>query len=331
MTQEKIYNWGIIAPGGIAKKFADDLAFVPNARVHAVASRSLERANEFAKKYGAEFAYGSYEEIVNCPDLDVIYVATPHSEHYANTLMCLNAGIPVLCEKAFAVNSTQLTEMVALARSKKVFLQEAIWTRFHPSVQKVTELIESGVIGKVVHIAADFGFLAPYDLNNRIYNLNLTGGSLMDIGIYPLFISKYILGNPKTIKAVGTLAETGIDLNCSMALNYESGATTSLFSTVAAVTNTICTIYGTKGNIFMHGRFHETKGVTLNLDGEEPQHFETERLGHGYSYEAADVQRCLAEGKTENDKLPLQFSQELMKIMDEVRQQIGVVYPEDTN
>jgi predicted dehydrogenase len=329
MSDKSVFNWGIIAPGGIARKFADDLKYVQNAKLYAVASRSLDRAEAFAKEYGAEHYFGSYEEIVKCENIDAIYIATPHSEHHVNTLMCLNAGIPVLCEKAFAVNIGQVSEMVALSRSKKVFLQEAIWTRFHPSVKKVLELINDGKIGRIVHIAADFGFLSPYDLSNRIYNLQLTGGSLMDIGIYPLFISKLLLGNPKQIKAVGVLAETGIDLNCSMALNYDSGATASLFSTVAAVTDTICTIYGTKGKIFMHGRFHETKAITLTIEGQEPQTFECERLGHGYSYEAADVQRCIAEGRIENNLLPLQFSEDLMNIMDEVRKQIGVVYPED--
>ncbi len=325
----KIYNWGIIAPGGIAKKFANDLQFVSNARLHAVASRNLDRAATFAKEYGAKHAYGSYEEIVNCPDLDVIYIATPHSEHYSNTLMCLNAGIPVLCEKAFAVNSRQLDEMVNLARSKKIFLQEAIWTRFHPSVKKVFEILESGVIGKIVHIAADFGFKAPYDLEGRMYNIKLTGGSIMDIGLYPLFISKLLLGNPKTIKAVGTLAVTGIDVNCTMAFNYESGATASLYSTVATETNTVCTIFGENGQIHMHSRFHEAKGITLTVKGEEPVFYEVERLGFGYCYEAADVQRCLAEGRTENNLLTLDFSQELMNIMEEVRKQVGVIYPED--
>ena len=143
---DKLYNWGIIAPGGIARKFAHDLQFVPNARLHAVASRNIDRAEAFAKEFGANHAFGSYEELVDCPDLDVIYVATPHSEHYSNTLMCLNAGIPVLCEKAFAVNSKQLNEMVELARNKKIFLQEAIWTRFHPSIQKVLDIVESDVI-----------------------------------------------------------------------------------------------------------------------------------------------------------------------------------------
>ncbi len=329
MAENKTYNWGIIAPGGIARKFAHDLQFVPNARLHAVASRSLDRAESFIQEFGGSHAYGSYEEIINCPDLDVIYIATPHSEHYANTLMCLKAGLPVLCEKAFAVNSRQLTEMIHLSQSKKVFLQEAIWTRFHPSVKKVLEIIESGAIGKIIHISADFGFKAPYDLNGRMYNINLTGGSLMDIGIYPLFISKLILGNPISIKAVGTLAETGIDVNCSMALNYKSGATASLFSTVDAETDTICTIYGELGKILMHSRFHETKAITVSVKGQLPITYEVERLGFGYSYEAADVQRCLNDGAIENNLLPLEFSTELMDIMGNVRSQIGVVYPED--
>lgn len=326
---EKIYNWGIIAPGGIAHKFAHDLQFVPNARLHAVASRDLGRAQEFAKKYGASHSFGSYQEIINCPDIDIMYIATPHSGHYENTLMCLNAGIPVLCEKAFAVNSTQLIEMVALAKAKKVFLQEAIWTRFHPSVAKVQAIINEGTIGKIVHIAADFGFLAPADLSNRIYNIELTGGSLLDIGIYPLFISKLLLGNPSEIKAVGVLSVTGADTNCSMALKYASGATASLFSTVAAETGTLCHIYGEKGSIFMHGRFHETKKISLTLKNEPTIDFDCERLGHGYSYEATDAQRCLAENRTENNLLDLNFSLELMAMLDQIRAQIGVVYPED--
>jgi predicted dehydrogenase len=327
---QKIYNWGIIAPGGIAHKFASDLvAHVPNARVHAVASRNLERAQAFASKFGASYAYGSYEEIVNTPNLDIVYVATPHSEHHANTIMCINAGIPVLCEKAFAVNSKQLSQMVALARSKNIFLQEAIWTRFHPAVAKVQQLLQAGAIGKIVHIAADFGFKATSDLNNRIHNINLTGGSLLDIGIYPLFITKLLLGKPLATKAVGVLGSTKVDLNCSMSLSFASGATASLFSTVQAETNTQCYIYGTEGYLLMHGRFHETKAITLAIKDQEPIVFPCERLGFGYSYEAQDAQRCLAEGRSENDKLNLDFSLELMALMDEIRAQIGLVYPED--
>ena len=329
MAKEKNFNWGILATGHIANKFAHDLQFVSNSKIHAVGSRSLDKATEFAEKFDIENVFGSYEELVSCPDLDVIYIATPHSEHYKNTLLCLNAGIPVLCEKAFAVNSKQLIEMIALSKAKKVFLQEAIWTRFHPSVEKVLELIHSNVIGQIVHIAADFGFLAGTDLNHRIFNPNLTGGSLMDIGIYPLFISKLLLGKPSEIKAVATKVITGVDSSCTMALRYQSGATASLFSIIAANTDTTCTIYGENGKIFMHSRFHETKEITVTVTNCEPETFICERKGFGYSYEAADVQRCLSEGKIENDKLPLSFSLELMELLDNIRNQIGLVYPEE--
>ena len=323
-------RWGILACGGIAEKFVSDLvAHVSDGAVYAVASRDLMKAQAFGVKHGVIKAFGSYQELADCPEVDVIYIATPHAQHYENTLMCLKAGKAVLCEKAFTINSLMLEEMVAKSREKNLFLMEAIWTRFHPSVAKVLELIESGVVGNIVHIAADFGFKAPFDVNNRLFNPELTGGSLYDIGIYPLFISKLLLGNPKEIKAVATMAETGVDMNCAISLTYANGATASLFSTIMADTDTVCTVYGTKGKIFMHGRFHETKGLTLSIKGQEPQVFETERLGFGYSYEAEEVQQCLRAGKTESDKLPLQFSLELMELLCEIRGQIGLIYPQE--
>ena len=323
-------RWGILACGGIAEKFTADLvAHVSDGVVYAVASRDLSKAQDFGNRHGAVKTFGSYEELVACPEVDVIYIATPHAYHYENTLMCLEAGKAVLCEKAFTINSSMLEEMVAKSKEKNLFLMEAIWTRFHPAIAQIQQIIESGKIGDIVHIVADFGFKADYKVDGRLFNPALTGGSLYDIGIYPLFISKLLLGNPKEIKAVATMAPTGVDMNCAMSLTYLNGATASLFSTVAAETDTICTIYGTKGKIFIHGRFHETKGFTLTIKGEEPQVFTTERLGFGYSYEAEEVQKCLRTGKTESDKLPLQFSLELMELLCEIRQQIGLVYPQE--
>jgi predicted dehydrogenase len=323
-------RWGILACGKIAEKFAADLvAHVPDAVVYAVASRELSKAQDFGQRYNAIKAFGSYQELADCAEVDVIYIASPHAQHYENTLMCLNAGKAVLCEKAFAINTTMVKEMIAKSKEKNLFLMEAIWTRFHPAIAKTLEIIQSGQIGAIVHIVADFGFKADYDVNSRLFNPELTGGSLYDIGIYPLFISKLLLGNPKEIKSVATFAPTGVDMNASMALSYENGATASLFSTVGAETDTTCTIYGSKGKLFIHGRFHETKGLTLTIKGEEPQIFETERLGFGYSYEAQEVQRCLKLGKTESDKLTLQFSLELMELLCEIREQIGLVYPQE--
>ncbi len=323
-------RWGILACGGIAEKFTADLvAHVSEGVVYAVASRDLCKAEDFKNRHGAVKAFGSYQELADCQEVDVIYIATPHAHHYENTLMCLEAGKAVLCEKAFTINSSMLEEMVAKSKEKNLFLMEAIWTRFHPAIAQIQDIIESGKIGDIVHIVADFGFKADYNVNGRLFNPELTGGSLYDIGIYPLFISKLLLGNPKEIKALATMAPTGVDMNCTISLTYENGATASLFSTVMADTDTVCTIYGTKGKIFIHGRFHETKGFTLTIRGEDPQVFTTERLGFGYSYEAEEVQKCMRAGKTESDKLPLQFSLELMELLCEIRGQIGLVYPQE--
>ena len=287
------------------------------------------KAHIFGQKYEATKIFNSYQDLVDCPEVDVIYIASPHALHYEHTLLCLNGGKAVLCEKAFAINTTMVKEMIAKSKEKNLFLMEAIWTRFHPAIAQTLEIIKSGQIGDIVHIVADFGFKAVYDENARLFNPALTGGALYDIGIYPLFISKLLLGNPKEIKAVATFAPTGVDVNTALSLSYENGATASLFSTLNAQTDTTCTIYGSKGKLFLHGRFHETKGLTLEIEGQEAQVFETERLGHGYSYEAQEVQRCLKLGEIESDKLPLQFSLELMELLCEIRQQIGLVYPQE--
>jgi len=323
-------RWGILACGKIAEKFADDLvAHVPDGVVYAVASRDLMKAQIFGQKYEATKIFNSYQALADCPEVDVIYIASPHALHYEHTLLCLEAGKAVLCEKAFTINTTMVQEMIAKSKEKNLFLMEAIWTRFHPAIAQSLAIIQSGQIGDIVHIVADFGFKAVFEEESRLFNPSLTGGALYDIGIYPLFISKLLLGNPKEMKAVATFAPTGVDSSISISLNYENGATASLFSTLNAQTDTTCTIYGSKGKIFLHGRFHETKGLTLEIEGQEAQVFETERLGHGYSYEAQEVQNCLKSRKIESDKLPLQFSLELMELLCEIRQQIGLVYPQE--
>jgi predicted dehydrogenase len=324
-------RWGILACGGIARKFADDLAFVKDGYLAAVSSRDLSRAQEFASHYGPDVkCFGGYEAMLSSGEIDVVYIASPHGLHHEHTLLCLNAGLPVLCEKAFAINSKQVAEMIQAARDKKIFLMEALWTRFHPSIIKLQEILDSGVIGDIVHLAADFGFQAPYDAQARWFNPALTGGSLLDIGIYPLFISKFVLGNPLEMKATGVMAPTGVDMNTSIALKYSSGATATLFSTFATKTDTTCEIHGTKGKIHMHSRFHETKGITVTIhETEEETFYETERLGWGYSYEAEAVQADLRAGRTENALMSLQFSAELMALLDEIRAQIGLKYPNE--
>ncbi|MCB0615938.1 MAG: Gfo/Idh/MocA family oxidoreductase [Phaeodactylibacter sp.] len=325
----KTYNWGIIGPGKIAHKFAQDLDKLPNARLHAVASRSEERARAFALQYGAPHAFGTYEAITSCPGLDVVYIATPHPGHRDNAIMCLNAGIPVLCEKAFAMNSRQVQEMVDAARANDTFLMEALWTRFTPSTTKALELIGHGRIGDVLSVKADFGFRAAYDPNSRLFDLALGGGSLLDIGIYPVFLALLILGKPAEIQAVAHIGATGVDEELGMLFKYEGGQLAHLHSTLRAFTKTEAYIYGERGAIHLHTRWHEPTTLSLILEDRRPQDYRFDYHTNGYSYEAEEVMHCLEHGLKESPLLPLSFSQDLMAVLDGVRGKIGLEYEED--
>jgi predicted dehydrogenase len=323
----RTFNWAILGLGNIAHKFATDLALVPQARLHAVASRSLPKAQEFAQTFGAPHAMGSYEELLAVPDIDAVYIATPHSEHHAHALLCLQAGLPVLCEKAFAQNASQAQEMIQVAQAQGVFLMEAFWTRFFPAIQHALDLVEAGTIGEVKHLAADFGFITDVKPESRLFDPALAGGSLLDIGVYSLFISQLFLGVPSTVRAIATPAPTGVDLSCVMALAHAGGATASLFSTLAATTNNYCTLYGTKGQLHLTGRFHAPNGLEIHRPDQQVQVIPYPKVGLGYHYEAAHVQACLSQGLRESPLLPLAFSLDLMRTLDAVRAQIGLRYP----
>ncbi len=325
----KTYNWGIIGPGRIAHKFAQDLDKLPNARLHAVASRSEERARAFALQYGAPHAYGSYEEITSCPGLDVVYIATPHPGHRDNTLLCLQAGIPVLCEKPFAMNSGQVQEMVDAARATGAFLMEAIWTRFTPSTTKALELIGHGMIGDVLSVKADFGFRPPFDPKSRLFDMALGGGSLLDIGIYPVFLALLVLGKPAEIHASAHLGPTGVDEEIGMLFKYENGQMAHLHSTIRSFTKTEAFIYGERGAIHLHTRWHEPTTLSLILEDRRPQDYRFDYHTNGYSFEAEEVMHCLDNGLKESPLLPLSFSQNLMEVLDAVRAKIGLEYEED--
>jgi len=324
-----VIRWGILGPGRIAHKFAQDLRAVPDAVLHAVASSDQARAEAFAAEYGAPHVYGSYEELLSCPDLDVVYVATTHTLHYEATLLCINAGIPVLCEKPFAINGRQVREMVELARRKKVFLMEALWTRFLPTVEKALDLVRSGAIGRPVGLRADFGFRAPFSPERRLYNKSLGGGSLLDIGIYPLFLSYLFLGKPQTITASAVLGETGVDEQCGMVLTYEPGDLAVLHSTLLTKTDTDAYIYGETGSIYLTGRFQEGKEIVLKPQEGEPETFAFPRETWGYNYEAAHVMDCLREGRTESPVWSLDDSLNLMGLLDTIREKTGIWYAED--
>jgi predicted dehydrogenase len=325
---DKIINWGIIGPGKIARKFADDLRLVPGARLHAVASTSLERARAFAADYGAPHAFGRHEDIVQCPDLDVVYVATPHMLHCENTLMCLEHRIPVLCEKPFALHAADAQRMVELARRQGVFLMEALWTRFIPAVDCAFSLVRQGEIGKLHTVKSDFGFIMPYNPKHRLFDKTLGGGSLFDIGIYPALLSLFLFGKPleEDIRAAATFTPGGVDESCIFTFQYPENRLALGHSTVAANTPIEAWLYGTEGTIYLHPRWHHPKKITVTrYDGqaETKRDVEFPYEGWGYSFEIEHVVRCLQEGKTESDLVPLDFTLDLMDTLERICRKIG--------
>jgi predicted dehydrogenase len=325
----KTIHWGIIGIGRIAEKFAKDLATVQNAKLSAVASTSLERANDFASRYNAPNAYGSYQEIFNAKDLDVIYIATPHTSHADCTKLCLNNGIAVLCEKPFAMNEKEVESMMDLAREKKTFLMEALWTRFLPSTKKVLELVEGGTIGKIKTLQADFGFIPPFLPERRVLNPDFGGGAFLDIGLYPAFISMLILGYPTNILAASTKGPTDVDESTAFIYQYDNDAIANLSCTFGAHTNIEAIICGTLGQIKMKRKFHESKEITLQLTDGVEETFQFPRETFGYNYEIEEVNECLRQGKTESDLWPLSQSLKFIQLLDKTREKAGISYKSD--
>ncbi|TNE65026.1 MAG: Gfo/Idh/MocA family oxidoreductase [Bacteroidetes bacterium] len=325
------FNWGIIGLGRIARKFADDLKLLPNARLHAVASTSQERASAFAEEYSAPFAYGRYEDIVNCPDLDVVYIATPHVMHAENTLLCLENGLPVLCEKPFAMNRQEAIRMISTARRQRVFLMEALWSRFIPAINYVLALAAQGEIGTVHTVKADFGFHMPFDPNSRVFNKALGAGSLLDIGIYPALLALFALGKPmpEDILAAAAFTSTEVDESCAFTFKYPENRLALGHSTIAANTPVEAWLYGTEGTIYLHPRWHFARKVTVshyegNSVGQRDMEFPFE--GWGYQFEAAHVMECLAQERLESDLVPLDFTLDLVETLDVIRERIGLEY-----
>jgi len=324
-------NWGIIGLGKIARQFADDLRLLPNARLHAVASTSQERATAFAAEFGANHVYSRYEDIVHCPDLDVVYVATPHPFHCENTLLCLENGLPVLCEKPFAMNMAEARRMVGAARRNRVFLMEALWTRFIPAIEQVFQMVEQGKIGELHTIKADLGFKMPFDRASRVFDKNLGAGSLLDLGIYPALLALSFFGKPEAenICAAATFTTTDVDESCAFTFQYPRGHLALCHSTIAANTSLGAHLYGTEGTIFLHPRWHHTQKITVShYEGRQESFRELDipYIGRGYSYEAAHVMQCLENELFESETLPLDFTLDLVETLDAIREKVGLVY-----
>ena len=328
MQQSKI-KWGIMGSGWIAQQFASDLALVSNGEALAVGSRTAGSAAEFASKYDIPRSYGSYEELVRDPDIDVVYIATPHPLHHENVRLCLDTGKAVLCEKPFTINSRELEDLVAAARERKLFLMEAMWTRFLPPIVKVREWLKEGRIGEVRLLKADFGFRSGWNPEGRLLNLQLGGGALLDAGIYPVSFASMIFGaEPDQIWSTAHIGETGVDEQFSVILSYDSGKTASLNGAIRLGMTNEAHIFGTNGHIHIPS-FLNAKSATLHVDGEDTVHFNDDRKEIGYAFEAYEVGRCLAEGQLESDVIPLNESVAIMKLLDQIRGQWGLKYPSE--
>ncbi|WP_379132103.1 Gfo/Idh/MocA family protein [Paenibacillus sp. sgz500958] len=326
-TARKI-KWGIISTGWIASQFVRDLTHSKTGVAYAVGSRSQESADEFAQKFGMPKAYATYEELVNDPEVEAVYIGTPHPFHKDNALLALRAGKAVLCEKPFTVNSGELEEVVAYAREHKLFLMEAMWSRYIPAIVKVREWIASGRIGDVRLVKADLSFRTDWNPQGRLLNPELGGGALLDVGIYPISFASMVFGpHPEKIQSTAHIGETGVDEHFSMLLSYSGGKAASLNAGVRLKTLEEAHVFGTEGYIIVEGTLVNPKSASLYIGDEKVETFEDDRISIGYNFEADEVGRCLQEGLTESPVMPLDESLALLKLLDQVRAQWGLVYP----
>lgn len=326
MNSEKI-KWGIIGLGNIAHQFAKDLMLVDEAELVAVASRNLDKAQEFAQNYDCSKAYDSYDAIINDAEVDILYIATPHNSHAALTIKALQNKKHVLCEKPIALNYTDAFQMIEASKKNNQFFMEAFWTRFNPSFREAFSKIKKGEIGEVKYINADFAFTAEElgGEGNRKTDISLGGGALLDIGVYPLFLCYVVLGIPVEILAKANFHQTGADLQTSMILQYDN-AQAILHSSFVSTSNIKATINGTKGRINLNTLWHQTQSYTLTVD-ELDEEILLPTKGKGFTYEIEECHHCIKENKIESELWSHQNSLELIKIVDEVRSKIGLEYP----
>lgn len=319
-------RWGIVGLGNIAHHFVKDLSLVANAQLIAVASRSMDKAKEFAGQYGATYAFDGYKALFECSEVDVIYIATPHTSHAELSIMAMDHGKHVLCEKPMGIDRTQVERMISTAKQNNVFLMEALWSRFTPIIQKVKQLIHDRAIGDIGYIHADFAFPAlDRDEMGRLLNPELAGGSLLDIGIYPIFLAYLMLGNPKKILASSNFHTTGAEIQTSMIFSYEN-AQAILYSGFSSKSEMKAEISGSEGSIYIHPRWHDPRSYTIEKDG-VMENFELPPTGKGYFHEIEEVHECLGAEKLESGSWSHQNSLDLAQLLDRVREEAGIVFP----
>ena len=321
-------RWGIIGPGGIAASVLPDFSHVPGASVVAVASRSAERAQDFADRFEIGRAYGSYAEIMADDEVDALYIATPHPQHYEVALAGIEAGKALLVEKSFTATVAGAERVIAAARERRVFVMEAMWTRFQPAIVAARRLVDDGVIGEVRQVQADLGVDRAYDPNHRLFDPAQGGGAMLDLGVYPVSFAQYFLGEPASVDVVGSLAPTGVDYEAGMLLGYPDGRSASILISLRNPTPGAARIFGTGGWIEVPPRFHHPNRIVLHRTGRDPETIEQPPLGRGYSHELIEVTQCVQAGRTESAVMPLDATLAVQRTLNNACKQLGVFHAE---
>jgi dihydrodiol dehydrogenase / D-xylose 1-dehydrogenase (NADP) len=320
-------NWGILGTGKIANKFAGDMRYAADNRIIAVGSRTAEHAEQFARRFAVPHWYGSYEELVNDPDVDVVYIATPHPMHKTNMLLSLEAGKNVLCEKSFTMNATEAEEVIKYARRKGLFLMEAMWTRFIPVYSHIRNWLREGRIGEPRMVTADFGYRMEVDPHSRVFDPVLGGGALLDVGVYTISLSSFVFGRePVRVSGLASIGTTDIDEQNGIVLGYDKGELAVLVSAVRTETPKEARIIGTEGMIYIAAPFWKSMTATLTGSGSSVE-IKKSYSGTGLQFEIEETAGCVRDGKNESDRMPLNETLGIMRTMDAIREQWGLRYP----
>jgi predicted dehydrogenase len=322
-------RWGIVGPGRIAESVVPDFVHVPGSTVLAVGSRSAERAAAFALRHGIPRSYGSYAELIADPDVDVLYIATPHPQHHAVALAGLRAGKALLVEKAFTATPAGAAEVVELARSTGTFVMEAMWTRFHPAVARLRELVADGAIGEVRAVQADLGIAPDFDPAHRLFAPDLGGGALLDLGVYVVSFAQMVLGTPDDVVARGFHFDNGADADAALLLGYDDGRAATLTTSLRTAMPGQARVFGTAGWIDVLPRFHHPRTIVLHRVGAEPETITRPPLGTGYAHELIEVTECLRAGRTESAVMPLADTLAVQTVLGRAADQLGVGHRED--
>jgi predicted dehydrogenase len=328
--EQMVTRWGVVATGGIAARFTEDVQAMDDAQVVAVASRNEASAKTFADRFGIPHAYGDWAGLFADPEVDVVYVATPHSAHRVVAGAALEAGKPVLCEKPFTLNTREAEELVELALERDLFLMEGMWTYCSPVVRRLVELVRDGAIGELRSVQADFGLSGSFAPEHRLRNPELGGGAVLDLGVYPVAFAQLLLGEPDRIQADAQLSPEGVDVNTGMLLGWENGALATATCGLEGVSGTRATVTGSRGRIEVAHFFAPDSFVLHRTGADEPEVVRPESPLHGMQHEAAEVAACLAAGRRESSLVPLSGTLAVLRTLDRVRELIGVRYAQDT-